>query len=79
MTNKEILDLIDSLRARGVHGIELVRGDFKLSVVGIPRLNAGELPDSAEARAAMLRDPNVADDVKKRILEEDERDLYGSA
>lgn len=79
MTDKEILEFIDNLRARGVPSVVLKRGDFELQLGGIPPLRAGELPESHEARQAMLRDPGVPEEVKKRIREEDDRDLFASA
>lgn len=79
MTNQEILDFIDNLRARGVQNAEVERDGFKLRLLGIPALAAGELPTSQSAREAMLRDPNVTDAVKNKIREEDDRDLFASA
>ncbi len=79
MQTDEVLDLIDNLRVRNVQTFRMKRADgFELELV-VPPLIAGELPESVSAREKMLRDPSVPEDVKRRIREEDDRDLYASA
>jgi len=79
MTKEWILELIDGLRARGVSNIRVKDGAFELELAGIPALNAGELPVRTEDREKLLADPNVPEETKQRIAEEDTRDLYAAS
>lgn len=76
MTNDEIIDLIDRLRARGVQAIRLKRDGDELELAGIPPLRANEVPESPDARKALLENPDTPESLKNHLAELDERDLF---
>lgn len=78
MTPPELLSLLDNLRDRGVTYVKLSIDGAEIEC-NLPPRGVTELPLTQAARDELLRDPHTPEEVKKRIAEEDERDLFAAA
>lgn len=76
---RAMLAFVDGLRDRGVQQVRVkFRSGAELELVIAPRA-ANELPVTNEERTKLMNDPTTPAEVKERIAEEDERDLFASA
>lgn len=73
----ELIELVDQLRDRGVTYVKARLGEVELEC-NLPPRGMAELPVSQTERDRMLSDPKVPQEIKERIAQEDEEDLYGA-
>lgn len=76
-----MLAILDQLRDRGVTHVELkmTNGEELLDIkCNLAPLAPLELPISQEERQRLMNDPKTPAEIRERIAQEDEEDLYGS-
>lgn len=73
---KELLELVDALRDRGVSHLNVSIGEVRLECTVTPKM-PDELPTTQAERERLLNDPRTPSSIKERITLEDEKDLYG--